>query len=53
MKGGTAVAEIVHDVAPAASLHLVCIDTAEGFISALQSMQAQGVRFMKRSERND
>jgi hypothetical protein len=40
---GTAVAEIVHDVAPNASLHLVCINSAEGFISALQAMQGQGV----------
>jgi hypothetical protein len=40
---GTAVAEIVHDVAPAASLHLVCINSEVGFISALQAMQAAGV----------
>ena len=46
---GTAVAEIVHDVAPDASLLLVCIDSEEGFISALQSMQAQGVHVVNGS----
>jgi subtilisin family serine protease len=46
---GTAVAEIVHDVAPAAALHLVCIDTEEGFIAALQAMAAQGVHVVNGS----
>lgn len=40
---GTAVAEIVHDMAPGAALHLVCIETEEDFISAVQVMDDQDV----------
>ena len=40
---GTATAEIVHDMAPESPLHLVCVETEEGLISAMQSMAARGV----------
>ena len=40
---GTAVAEIVHDMAPAAELLLVCIENDVHFISALATLAAAGV----------
>ena len=41
---GTAVAEIVHDVAPAASLLLVCVEDDVDFASALPTLAGKGVR---------
>lgn len=38
---GTAVAEIVHDMAPAASLHLVCVDTDQDLIDAAVSLPTE------------
>lgn len=40
---GTAVAEVVHDVAPAARLRLVCIETDLDFVDALSTLAAAGV----------
>jgi hypothetical protein len=40
---GTGVAEIVHDMAPEAEVHLVCVETDLEFISALQGFAALGV----------
>ncbi len=40
---GTAVAELVHDMAPAADLRLVCVSSDVGFASAVTSLPAQGV----------
>lgn len=42
-KHGTASAEIVHEVAPGATLHLVCIDDLGDLSSAVGSAAAQGV----------
>lgn len=41
---GTAVAEIVHDMAPGASLHLICIDTDADMFQAGQTLLSQGIR---------
>jgi hypothetical protein len=41
---GTAVAEIVHDMAPGASLHLICIDTDADMFQAGQTLVSQGIR---------
>ena len=41
---GTAVAEIVHDMAPEAALRLVCIDTDVEIINALDTLPADGGR---------
>jgi hypothetical protein len=46
---GTAVAEIVHDVAPQATLRLVCVDTEEDFIQALGTLAAAGVDVVQAS----
>jgi hypothetical protein len=40
---GTAVAEIVHEMAPAAQLHLICIDSAAGLNSAKNFVVAQDI----------
>ncbi len=40
---GTAVAEIVHDMAPEAALRLVCIEDDVDYVSALGTMAANGV----------
>jgi len=40
---GTAVAEIVHDMAPDAAVRLICIDDDIDFVSALGTMLANGV----------
>ena len=40
---GTAVAEIVHDMAPNAELLLVCIEDDVDFVSVMSTMQAEGV----------
>jgi subtilisin family serine protease len=40
---GTAVAEVVHDQAPGATLRLVCIDTDIEFVAALGTLDAAGV----------
>jgi hypothetical protein len=40
---GTAVAEIAHDMAPAAALHLVCIETDLEFVDALSTFSSLGV----------
>lgn len=40
---GTAVAEILHDVAPDARLHLVCIEDASDFELASRYVQAEGI----------
>lgn len=37
---GTAVAEIVHDMAPGATLRLICVQTDTGFIDALDDLPA-------------
>lgn len=41
---GTGVAEIVHDIAPGAALHLICIEDDADFYSAGQTILAQGIR---------
>ncbi len=46
---GTAVAEIVHDVAPNASLFLVCIVTDVDFVSATATLNAAGVKVVNAS----
>lgn len=46
---GTAVAEIVHDMAPDADLRLVCITTDVNFSSALASLPALGVKVVNGS----
>ncbi|MFZ6005657.1 MAG: S8 family serine peptidase [Actinomycetota bacterium] len=46
---GTAVAEIVHDMAPAAELLLVCVKDDVTFASALASLNAQGVDIVNAS----
>ncbi len=40
---GTAVAEIVHDMAPDAELRLICIESDVDFISAMSTMAANGI----------
>lgn len=40
---GTAVAEIVHDMAPGAELFLMCIEDDVDFVSAMSAMAAAGV----------
>jgi hypothetical protein len=46
---GTAVAEIVHQMAPAARLLLYCIDDTIGFKTAEQALQAAGVKIVNSS----
>jgi hypothetical protein len=46
---GTAVTEIVHDMAPAASLFLVCINTSDEFVGAAETMRQQGVKVINAS----
>ncbi len=46
---GTGVAEIVHEVAPAAQLYLVCVDDAADLAAAEQYAVAQGVRVVNMS----
>ena len=46
---GTAVAEIVHEVAPGAELHLICIDTEVDLALAEQYVKAQGIRIVNHS----
>jgi subtilisin family serine protease len=46
---GTAVAEIVHEMAPDAELYLLCIDTEVDLAAAAAFAQAQGVRVISHS----
>jgi hypothetical protein len=46
---GTAVAEIVHQMAPLAQLYLYCIDDTTGFQQAEQQLQAAGVTIVNSS----
>jgi len=46
---GTAVAEIAHDIAPGATLRLVCIQSDVDFIAALATMQTNGVKVVNGS----
>jgi hypothetical protein len=46
---GTAVAEIVHEVAPGAELYLMCIDTSTNLGQAVNSAVAQGVHVVNHS----
>ncbi len=46
---GTAVAEIVHEMAPAAQLYLVCIDTDVDFVAAVAYARSQGVHVVNHS----
>jgi len=48
-KHGTAVAEILHETAPAAELYLACIDTDLEFASAYLWLRQQGVRVISTS----
>ncbi|MBW4717894.1 ricin-type beta-trefoil lectin domain protein [Saccharothrix obliqua] len=41
---GTSVAEVVHDVAPEATLHLVCVEDATGFAKAADWLRERGVQ---------
>lgn len=50
---GTAVAEIVHDVAPQAQLRLVCVEDEVDFVSALSTFQANGVKVVNAAIGND
>lgn len=46
---GTAVAEIVHDVAPAARLHLICVEDAADLVLASDYIRANGIRIANAS----
>ena len=46
---GTAVAEIVHEVAPGAQLYLICIDTDVDLASAEAYAKAQGIKIVNHS----
>ena len=46
---GTAVAEIVHEMAPAAQLHLLCIEDGDDFAAAVEYAKAQGVQVVNHS----
>ncbi|MBV9592419.1 MAG: S8 family serine peptidase [Actinobacteria bacterium] len=46
---GTAVAEIVHQMAPGASLFLYCVDDETGFAQAAQQLQSSGVTIVNSS----
>ncbi|MEI7761564.1 MAG: S8 family serine peptidase, partial [Thermoleophilia bacterium] len=46
---GTAVAEIVHEVAPDAQLYLICIDTEVSLAAAEAYAKAQGIRIINHS----
>lgn len=46
---GTAVAEIIHDVAPAARLHLICIQDESGFAAASRVVRAKGITIVNAS----
>jgi subtilisin family serine protease len=46
---GTAVAEIVHEMAPAAQLYLLCIDTEVDLAAAEAYAEAQGVQIISHS----
>jgi subtilisin family serine protease len=46
---GTAVAEIVHEMAPEAQLHLVCIESSEDFAAAVEYAKAQGIQVINHS----
>ena len=46
---GTAVSEIVHEMAPSAKLYLVCFETEVGFQQAEQYAKSQGVQIVTHS----
>ena len=46
---GTAVAEIVHEIAPSAQLHLICIDTEVQLAQALAYAKANGIDVINHS----
>ena len=46
---GTAVAEIVHEMAPGAQLHLICVDTLVGLAKAAAYARAQGISVINHS----
>jgi subtilase family protein/hemolysin type calcium-binding protein/uncharacterized protein DUF11/WD40 repeat protein len=46
---GTAVAEIVHDVAPDAQLYLICVDTEVDLANAVAYAKAQGITIVNHS----
>jgi hypothetical protein len=46
---GTAVAEIVHEVAPGAQLYLICIDSEVTLAQAEQYAEAEGIRIVNHS----
>jgi len=46
---GTAVAEIIHQMAPSAQLFLYCIDDTTGFQQAEQEIQAAGIKIVSSS----
>jgi subtilisin family serine protease len=46
---GTAVAEIVHEMAPGAELHLICADTLVGLARAAAYARAQGIAIVNHS----
>jgi hypothetical protein len=46
---GTAVAEVVHEMAPEAQLYLVCATTLSNMVDAIQYMKGQGVQVVNHS----
>jgi subtilisin family serine protease len=46
---GTAVAEVVHEMAPGAQLHLICADTLVGLAKAAAYARAQGIAVVNHS----
>jgi subtilisin family serine protease len=46
---GTAVAEIIHDMAPAARLHLICIEDDVGFSAASRHIRSKGITIVNAS----
>ncbi|MEO7571638.1 MAG: S8 family serine peptidase [Acidimicrobiales bacterium] len=46
---GTAVAELVHDMAPGAKLHLICLDTDADMAGAGETIVSQGIRIANMS----
>ncbi len=46
---GTAVAEIVHEMAPGAELHLICVDTLVGLARAAAYARAKGITVVNHS----
>ncbi len=46
---GTAVAEIVHEMAPGAQLHLICVDTLVGLAKAAAYARAHGIAVVNHS----